>query len=169
MDQRVIDFYNRYQTRKQSYPSLYESGKDSINVILPNSLLEFANAAAGHSGFGAGARARGIRRQVANAASALAKIFASPENLLIFLEGSEKNADAYVTGVRAKHLARAGKAKSATDDRPANEVFFKKYTQNDATALRAKFTRELVLREFNLLTINEFELRFGLSQEMEVA
>ena len=79
MDQRVIDFYNRYQTRKQSYPSLYESGKESINVILPNNLLEYANAAAGHSGFGAGARARGIRRQVNNSAVALSQIFSSPQ------------------------------------------------------------------------------------------
>jgi hypothetical protein len=90
-------------------------------------------------------------------------VFSSHEALASFINSSECNAAEYIEGVRAKHLARASKAKSATDDRPANEVFFEKYTPNDAKALQAKFTRELVLREFNILTINEFELRFGLT------
>lgn len=165
MDQRIVDFYNRYHTRRLTYPGLYLSGPDSINVILPNNLLEYANAAAGHSGFGAGARARGIRRQVANAATALAKIFASPDNLLAFLESSEKNAEAYVEGVRAKHLSLP----TAKADPKASDEFWNRYGKNELQYLTNKFGRAAVQRAYSTLTISEFENMFGLSQEMEVA
>lgn len=48
------------------------------------------------------------------------------------------------------------------DDRPAREVFFTKFDMSTAKMLRAKFGEALVRREFDLLTQNEFELRFGL-------
>lgn len=48
------------------------------------------------------------------------------------------------------------------DNRPARESFFSKYSQDTAKQLRSKFGSDLVRREFDLLTINEFELRFGL-------
>jgi hypothetical protein len=51
----------------------------------------------------------------------------------------------------------------ATDNRPANEAFFEKYTTNDAKSLQNKFGRGIVISDFNTLTINEFELRYGLS------
>lgn len=164
MDQRVIDFYNRYQTRKQSYPSLYESGKESINVILPNNLLEYANAAAGHSGFGAGARARGIRCQVNNSAVALSQIFSSPESLLKFLESSEKNAEAYVEGVRAKHLSLP-KVKA---ELKASDEFWNRYGKKELQMLVSKFGRDIVQQAYNSLSITEFETMFELTQEMEV-
>ena len=165
MDQRIVDFYNRYNARKLAYPGLYFSGIDSINVILPTSLVEYANAAAGHTGFGAGARARGIRRSVSNSTQALASIFSSPSNVEAFLNSSEKNAGEYIASVRARHLIKqkmTTTVTSTTDDRPANETFFEKYNVAQAKALQAKFGRDMVLREFGILTINEFELRYGL-------
>lgn len=54
------------------------------------------------------------------------------------------------------------KRKIAIDDRPAREVFFSKFDIATAKMLRAKFGDALVRREFDLLTQNEFELRFGL-------
>ncbi len=62
------------------------------------------------------------------------------------------------TGPRAARVRK----EPATDNRPVNEVFFNKYTMNDAKALQTKFGRDLVTREFNILTLNEFEMRFGL-------
>lgn len=165
IDKRIVDFYERYNLRKQSYPSLYESGKDSINVILPNNLLEYANAAAGHSGFGAGARARGIRRQVRNSAVALSQIFSSPENLQLFLESSEKNAEAYVEGVRSKHLSMP----KVKVDPKATDEFWNRYGKNELQYLCNSFGRVFVQQAFNTLTITEFENLFGLTQEMEVA
>ena len=165
MDQRIIDFYNRYQTRKQSYPTLYESGKEQINVILPNNLLEYANASAGHSGFGAGARARGIRRQVTNSAVALSQIFSSPESLLKFLESSEQNAEAYVESVKAKHLALA----QVKVDPKASDEFWNRYGKNELQDLVAKFGKATVQQAYTTLTITEFENMFGLTKEAEVA
>lgn len=162
-DPRVVSFYDEYHRKAKTRPSLYLSSNNCLTIVLPSSLLDYANASAGHSGFGAGARPVGIRRSVDNSKGTITNVFSSHEALASFISSSECNAAEYIEGVRAKHLARAGKAKSATDDRPANEVFFEKYTTNDAKALQAKFTRELVLREFNILTINEFELRFGLA------
>jgi hypothetical protein len=169
MDQRIVDFYNHYHTRKVSRPELYVSGRDSINVILPNNLLEYANAAAGHSGFGAGARARGIRRQVNNSTKALAEIFASPENLLKFLNTSEMNAEAYVEGIRAKHLAQSKPAIPVnTDELKASVEFWNRYTKDDLQNLLAKHGRDKVQKAYNSLTIKEFEIQFGLQKEVEV-
>ena len=170
MDQRIVDFYNHYHTRRVSRPELYVSGKESINVILPNNLLEYANAAAGHSGFGAGARARGIRRQTNNSAKALAEIFASPDNLLKFLNTSEMNAEAYVEGIRTKHLAQTKPVIPVnTDDLKASVEFWNRYTKGDLQNLLAKHGRDKVQKAYNTSTIKDFETQFSLQKEPEIA
>ena len=153
---RVTEFWESYKTKSATNPDLYISG-NSLNVILPNNLLEYANAAAGHSGFGAGARARGIRRSVDNAQQAIKDIFETPETLAKFLDSSEKNADAYVEGIRARDLG------TATDERSANDAWSDLYATHDIKTLASVFGRDTVIEARKLLTVNEFELRFGLA------
>jgi len=153
---RVTEFWENYKTKSATNPNLYISG-NSLNVILPNNLLEYANAAAGHSGFGAGARARGIRRSVDNAQQAIKDIFETPQSLAKFLESSEKNADAYVEGIRARDLG------TAIDQRSANDSWSELYAKYDINTLANTFGRNAVIDARKLLTVNEFELRFGLA------
>ncbi len=49
------------------------------------------------------------------------------------------------------------------DNRPARDAYFEKYNHDTSKQLWAKFGRDLVRREFDILTINEFELRYGLA------
>jgi hypothetical protein len=158
-DPRVVSFFNHYVEASKKRPTLYTASK-SVVVTLPGDLLDYANAAAGHSGFGAGARPVGIRKTFDNSATAIKKIFESTESLARFINSSECNAHEYIETVKAKHNAKS--TKSATDDRPAIDAFFEKYTINDAKSLQVKFGREMVISDFNALTINEFELRYGL-------
>ena len=170
--QAVEEFYNHYHTKVVARPELYVSTDTIINVILPNDLLEFANASAGHSGFGSGARARGIRRVVDNAGVAIKEIFESVDSLAQFLLSSECNADEYVEQVRARHFGmkfKAGKKMIIvrTDDR---EVANNRRGVADAHGCKVfidlgkKFGTEVVKRDIDTLTINEFELRYGLQE-----
>jgi len=156
---RVTQFWKHYQTKSTTNPNLYVSG-NSINVILPNNLLEYANAAAGHSGFGAGARARGIRRSVDNPKRALAEIFESPQTLAEFLQSSECNADEYVETVRRRHLNIAPRAK--TDERSADSAFKDILAKVNIQDLIVRFGKEDLMRSRKCLTVNEFELRYGI-------
>jgi hypothetical protein len=158
-DSRVVSFFNHYKETSKKRPSLYTAA-NAVVVTLPADLLDYANAAAGHSGFGSGARPVGIRKTVDNSGRVISQIFESVESLTKFINSSECNAHEYIETVRARHLGKS--VKPTTDNRPANEVFFEKYTTNDAKALQAKFGRDMVISDFNTLTINEFELRYGL-------
>jgi hypothetical protein len=166
-DPRVIDFYNAYHRKVKTRPTLYTNKRDGNNGILvplPRDLITYAERTAGHHGFGQAAMPVGICRKVGNAKNALAEIFASTEALAKFINSSARDADAYITEVRERHAKKGSKVtKSATDDRPAVDAFFEKYTANDAKALRDKFGRDMVISDFNCLTINEFELRYGLT------
>ena len=159
--QRVTDFFNHYHSKRLTHPNLYISG-NSINVILPNNLLEYANAAAGHSGFGAGARARGIRRSVDNPVQALAQIFESTQTLAAFLESSECNADEYVETVRRRHLGMKPKYRVNTDERSADSAFKDILARVNINDLVKRFGKEDLLRSRKCLTVNEFELRYGI-------
>lgn len=165
--QKVTDFFNHYHSKKITNPNLYvASGNDAVNVILPNNLLEFANAAAGHSGFGAGARARGIRRMCSNAKKEIASIFETIDTLADFLLSSECNADEYVETVRMRHLGMQSTKKTkfrvVTDERPADKNFVVLNEKYDMQELVKRFGREVCIQARKNLTINEFELRFGL-------
>jgi len=123
MNQHIEDFYNHYHTKVKSSPNLYQS-KSAVDVILPGSLLHYANAAAGHTGFGSGARARGIRRETNNPTIYIQYIFSSPSNLEKFLEESEKDAEEYVSGVRRKHSSNDNLVKQIrrVSDKEAKEA-----------------------------------------------
>jgi hypothetical protein len=164
---KVTNFFNHYHSKKISNPNLYIGlGNDAVNVILPNTLLEFANAAAGHSGFGAGARARGIRRMCSNAKVEITSIFETVDTLADFLLSSECNADEYVETVRMRHLGMKSTKKSklsvVTDDRPADNNFSVLFQKYNMPELAKRFGNEVVLQARKILTVNEFELRFGL-------
>jgi hypothetical protein len=165
----VESMFNHYHTKVKTNPSLYTNRRDknkAILVVLPKELLDYANHSSGHSGFAAAARPVGIRRVVDDAKSALNQIFSSVASLTRFIESSECDAAEYIERIRRgegrSRTARKLVSTSKTDDRLAKEVFFEKYSRDDAKALQAKFGYDLVVREFNILTINEFELRFGL-------
>lgn len=159
---KVESFHRHYQAKVLKSPDLYRSGDHAVDVILPNDLLEYANAASGHSGFGSGARARGIRRECRNSTAFLAEIFASPESLARFLESSEKNAEAYIETVRARHaLTAKPKVVQANDPK---EGFWSKYTKDDMAAIKAKNKdHKALVADFQTLSMAEFEVKYALA------
>lgn len=168
-DPRVVSFFNSYHRKIKTRPTLYTNKRDGnkgILVPLPRNLIDYAERTAGHHGFGQDAMPVGICRKVDNAEMALKSIFSSTDSLAKFINSSARDADAYIQEVRQRaprsRIAGSLVSKSTTDDRMAKDVFFEKYTPNDAKALQAKFGREMVISDFNILTINEFELRYGL-------
>jgi len=164
----VQALFNHYHAKKVASPNLYVAANNvQVNVVLPKNLLEYANAAAGHSGFGAGARAVGIRKSCADAKSTIADIFATQDSLVDFLNSSERNAEVYVAGIRAKHLGMSNKKSKyrtvKTDDRPADSNFAVLSQNHDMISLQKRFGRDTCIQSRKTLTINEFELRFGLT------
>lgn len=167
--QAVFEMWARYHIKVKSNPSLYTNRRDgnkAVLIPLPKELLDFAERSAGHHGFPTAVPV-GINRKVDNATQALKEIFESPESLERFIRTSACDGWEYVSqinqGLIRRRLSKNVKTTSTTDDRPAREVYFTKYTKDTTTALHSKFGREFVLREFDVLTINEFELRFGLT------
>jgi hypothetical protein len=159
---RVEAFHRHYHTKVASRPDLYRSGDHAVDVILPNDLLEYANAASGHSGFGSGARARGIRKECRNSSAYLAEIFASLESLARFLESSEKNAEAYIETVRARHAAQ-NKPKEVMAACP-NAGFWIKHTKEDMAAIKAKLKDHKVLvQDYQTMTLAAFEEKYALA------
>lgn len=158
--------FDRYHKKVQTNPKFYTSARWGAVVVLPKELLGFANRLAGHSGYASTARPIGIRRAVPDPVSYLKQVFSSVDSLRSFILSSECDAEEYINEVKRRHAGTTIKKTKPVvliDNRPVNEVFYEKYTQNDAKALQAKFGRELVIREFNILTLNEFELRFGIT------
>jgi hypothetical protein len=156
---RVTAFYNHYHNKTASRPDLYRSGDHAVDVILPNDLLDYANAASGHSGFGSGARARGIRRECRNSSAYLAEIFASPDSLAKFLNSSEQNAESYIQTVRQRHAAQQ-QPKVVS----ASQGFWNKYNKDHMAALRAKNKDYKVLvQDFQTMTLLDFETKYALA------
>jgi hypothetical protein len=137
------------------------NGRYAVQIVLPVNLLDFANAASGNM---PGNRPVGIRAgnysDAKSAAAVVAKIFSSTEDLVKFINSSECDAAEYIPST-SSFKVKPSKLK-LTDDRSTREAFYDKYKFNDLVALRKLFGEELVRREYDLLTINEFELRFGL-------
>lgn len=159
---RVEAFRRHYQEKSQKNPDLYRSGDHAVDVILPNDLLEYANAASGHSGFGSGARARGIRRECRNSTKFLAEIFASTDTLARFLESSEKNAEAYIETVRERHAQKAQPKVAMTNDRELG--FWSKYNKDHMAQIKAKNRDHgQLIQDFQTLTLTEFEQKYLLA------
>jgi hypothetical protein len=162
----VTRLYAHYHQTILSKPSLYNSGPQSITVVLPKALLEFSNAAAGHSGFGAGARPVGIRKSVRDSNTALAELFQSPDSLREFILSSECDGPAHVEIIRQRHMADTTKIKV---DPKTSEVFWKKYGKDMMQSLITQFGRSTVEQAYKTLTINEFEVKFNIEELLPAA
>jgi hypothetical protein len=168
-DPRVLKFFNFIQGKPKNNDGFYvgssqnasgllyvigDSTEAMIQVWLPLELIDYANAAAGSSGNRAvGIRIKGFK-STRHAAEEILRIFSSPESLARFINSSDCD---YVLVTR-----RVASPKVHTDLRPAKEVFYSKYGFDTARQLMQKFGQALVRREFDILTMNEFELRYGL-------
>lgn len=176
-DPRVVSFYNSVTGRsvdtngrfigsaKSTTGYLYVIGNSShsVQVVLPESLLEFANAS---SGTMSGKRPVGIRAGSFNSASAAADfvstIFSSPASLAKFINSSECDAGDYLSLPQTTKKALLAKS-LFTDDRLVKEVFYDVgYDFADLQHLCTIFGKNTVSHDWNILTVNEFELRYGL-------
>ena len=157
----VETLFNHYHKKSATKPNFYASIENCVTVTLPQELLGFANAAAGHSGFGAGARPVGIRRNCVNSKETIKEIFSSVDSLAEFIMSSECNAEEYIQNIKRKHAKKAASG-VAIDDRPADSNFSVVLKKVNVQELVAKFGKEALLQARKVLTINEFELRFGI-------
>lgn len=166
-DPRVVSFYNHYHERKAVFPTMYTDAhsNQTINVVLPINLVEFSNAAAGRFAVGNDGiiRPKGIRVQVADAQTVVEHIFASPENLADFLNASECNGLEYEGSERVSELTNYTPVQRDPLDRPiADQNLEVRYGKGTIQRLAEKYGRELVQREYRILTVFEFEQRYGL-------
>lgn len=162
-NQYVVELFNSYHERIKTRPSLYNNGS-MITVGLPAELLDYANAAAGHSGFGAGARPVGIRIITDQPAKMLAKIFESCESLAKFINSSECNAAEYIARVRDNHAKlsnKPGPNAILIDTRNIKDAFYDiGYDFGMIKNLRAIYGTDTVTHDWNHLQVSEFQLRY---------
>jgi hypothetical protein len=157
----VREFYDHYHATKIKRPNLYRTTDDMITVVLPADLLEYSNAAAGHSGFGSGARPVGIRRAVHNSSTALEEIFESVNSLENFILSSEADGLEHVQRVRQAH---ATGVPVRHKEPKASDAFWAHYSKDVMLLLVNKFGRNTVEQSWKHLTLSEFEWRFGLQK-----
>lgn len=148
----VKELYNHYHTKVIVNPTLYVPGENGINLVLPEELLEYANAAAGHSNY----RPIGIRKYCSNPKEEIAKIFSSVESLIEFIESSECNAIEHIK------ILKANKNKKIKKEQSAREMFWKKYDKSIMESLKSKYDINTLRTAFDSLSITEFEQKFGL-------
>jgi hypothetical protein len=171
-DPRVVSFFNNVNgnktdkngrlvgSAKSTTGYLYVTANNSVQIVLPNSLLDYANAA---SGTMSGQRPVGIRaggfNTAESAADEVSRIFASPESLAKFINSSECDAPAY-----NPDLTRDKKSVvSMIDFRPVKDAFYDAgYSFSIIESLRKAFGKSTVAHDWSVLTVTEFELRYGL-------
>jgi hypothetical protein len=163
---QVEQFYNDFHNKVKSRPHLYAKNKNYLTVVLPESLLEYANAAAGHSGFGAGARAVGIRVKSDNPLQMRDDVFESVESLEEFILSSDRSATEYIKRIRSG-ISKKKLVEIITDDRlidtkGSRSLMSRRYGSDVFLKLGRKFGNKVVNNDIHTLTINEFELRYGL-------
>lgn len=158
----------------------YVVGENMIQVELPHSLADFAEAAAGHSGFGSGAYPKGIRRVVDNPYAEISRIFSSYETMKAFILTSECNAGPYMEEVRRRHkrIADEQATKVAAAKQAINNRGEPGYTGDDNLPAKGNFVacygikqRDILVRVYGLsmfknafynLTLGEMADHFGL-------
>ena len=150
----VKDLFDHYHNKVKTNPNLYATGS-YITVVLPLELKEYANAAAG-TGVGDTHTPVGIRRASSNSKRDLTAIFGSVESLVKFIQSSECNAHLAVERARARKGPKL-------DERPADSAWKDIYEKYNVKQLAEQFGRDQVLHARKTLTVNEFELRFGLA------
>ena len=154
----VKAFHEHYHNTVKTRPDLYRGNDTVITVVLPKELLDYSNAAAGHSGFGAGARPVGIRRVVRNSEQALAEIFADVNSLAKFIESSEKDGREYVEQVRERHAqSKIPKPVMAA----GADGFWASHNKDTMAAIKAKHKDHKQLAEdFKTMTLADFEGKY---------
>jgi hypothetical protein len=157
----VSSFYRHYHESRKTRPDLYRNGDSMITVVLPKDLLEYSNAAAGHSGFGSGARPVGIRRQVPDSQKALAEIFATEQSLAKFIGDSECDGPAYVEEVRKRHAEKSTPKPAMTND--DKRGFWSKYNKDHMAAAIARVGKPRVVELYHTATLADFERETGLA------
>jgi hypothetical protein len=157
--QAVKDFFEHYHRSITKNPDLYRNGGDMITVVLPKELLDYSNAAAGHSGFGSGARPVGIRRKVRNAERELAEIFQSVANLQKFIESSERDGPAYVEEVQRRHAEKSRpKPVMAADP---SKGFWAVHDKSVMAEIKARTKdHQQLIEDYKTMTLSDFEERY---------
>tara|TARA_B110000503_G_scaffold31864_1_gene51575 strand:- start:25 stop:567 length:543 start_codon:yes stop_codon:yes gene_type:complete len=172
----VTSLFNHYHDSVKSKPNLYKSHEGGISVVLPEELCwEWSNRAGGDSG-GTNPRPIGIRyyknsveNRWGDQSAALEEIFSSIESLYDFIlesdcEGAEHLANKIAKKQNTGSIRLNNKKFKirVTDDRPADVAFgdiLKRVNIND---LVKQFGKEDLMRSRKCLTVNEFELRYGI-------
>lgn len=157
-DQRVISFYNHARSLVTKRQTAYLT-KHSFNLTLSTDLIDYANAAGGHSGYKSGARPVGIRINAADPKALRDKALSSIESFVDVINSSDCDAKEYI---ERKLSERGIKIANKIDNRPAKEAFYAEgKTFGDLQALRTKFGKSVVDESFTKLFWTEFQLRFG--------
>jgi len=154
----VTTFFNDYHTAVASKSDLYVNSNDQFTIVLPQELLEFAEAGAGHSGFGTGARPVGIRRTSVNAKNEVTVIFSTVETLAKFILTSKKNADNDALSARKNNVTTTVVKMNNTE---ARKVFWDKADKAKYDEMTVKYGKKTVDNDLMTLTWNEFDLRYG--------
>ena len=174
-DNKVSEFFNDYHRKVKSNPDLYAKNEDHLTVVLPQTLLEYSNAAAGHSGFGSGARAIGIRLRSANPRLLRDKVMSSIGALTDFILSSDRSGPAYVNTVRARHLGttKSKFVQMVTDDRLINSkggrsAMLIKFGAQVFIQLGRKYGRDTVKNDIECLTVHEFATRYAIESKVDI-
>lgn len=183
-DNRVVSFYNDVNGRKRDSDNrligstkshngyLYViggNGSYAVQVCLPLSLIEYANA---RSGTMSGLRPVGIRtgevfKTAEDAADAVARIFNTPDTLTKFINDSEADAN-YVPGTINSSTAKVQIITVNPLDRPMSEFNIEAlYGKGTIMLLRNKFPKT-VMGDYKALTRREFEGRYNLAEVVAV-
>ena len=149
----VTKLFDHYHDAVKTNPTLYTS-KGMVQVVLPKSLREYCNAAAGH----ANRIPVGIRRSTTNPKQEIAGIFRSVDSLTKFLLESECDYEACYGGIV---IERRTKVKSEVVQ-IARKDFWTKYTRTHLESLKTKFGYSTILAAMNSMTLSQFENEFGL-------
>ena len=155
----VNDFYNDYHRKVKSNPDLYVKNANHLTVCLPESLKDYCNAAAGRSSDQAGATPNGIRIATDNPLALRDAVMSTTDTVEAFIRNSA--CDASNIGRRVVKTVK-------TDDRlmsakGSRNLMSRRYGPDILIELGRKFGRTIVKLDLDALTINEFELRYGLS------
>lgn len=149
--QAAQTLYNHYHDRVINYPTLY-TGESYVTVVLPEELLEFANAAAGHSNY----RPIGIRSFANDPKERIKEIFSSVESLIEFISSSECNAIQHIKQLKIKAAVKKQKTESA------RSIFWKKYDKGVMEKLKACYNPTLLREAFDTMSMSQFEKEFNL-------
>ena len=160
--QVVSEWRQRYLERSTIDPNFYR-GDNHINVGLPIELIEFCNAAGGHSGYSSGARPTGIRYTVDNPAKVLAEIFESDDSFARFISGSDKSGPEHCAKLYEEYKRTNNIIQVDPLDRPMCEFNLEElYGKGTIAHLRAKYPNTS-LEEYKILTRREYEARYALA------